>query len=96
MIDLLNTDYMMNEHSFCGFSCSKSYQFIYCFLIHAVGTSSVSTGTAEDDVLKALSQIIDPDFGTDIVTCGFVKDMKIDKDLGEVLKSPASNSKQHM
>ncbi|KAI5441815.1 hypothetical protein KIW84_011032, partial [Lathyrus oleraceus] len=49
-----------------------------------VGTSSVSTGTAEDDVLKALSQIIDPDFGTDIVTCGFVKDMKIDKDLGEV------------
>ncbi|KAH1241173.1 Fe-S cluster assembly factor, chloroplastic [Glycine max] len=49
-----------------------------------VGDSSVSTGTAEDDVLKALSQIIDPDFGTDIVTCGFVKDLLIDKALGEV------------
>ncbi|KAK7291449.1 hypothetical protein RIF29_06602 [Crotalaria pallida] len=49
-----------------------------------VGSSSVSTGTAEDDVLKALSQIIDPDFGTDIVTCGFVKDLQIDKALGEV------------
>ncbi|KAG4992036.1 hypothetical protein JHK85_026173 [Glycine max] len=49
-----------------------------------VGDSSVSTGTAEDDVLKALSQIIDPDFGTDIVTCGFVKDLHIDKALGEV------------
>ncbi|RDY08323.1 Fe-S cluster assembly factor HCF101, chloroplastic, partial [Mucuna pruriens] len=49
-----------------------------------VGDSSVSTGTAEDDVLKALSQIIDPDFGTDIVTCGFVKDLQIDKALGEV------------
>ncbi|GAU41529.1 hypothetical protein TSUD_140600 [Trifolium subterraneum] len=49
-----------------------------------VGNSQVSTGTAEDDVLKALSQIIDPDFGTDIVTCGFVKDLQIDKALGEV------------
>nr|KYP49296.1 Protein mrp isogeny [Cajanus cajan] len=49
-----------------------------------VGDSSVPTGMAEDDVLKALSQIIDPDFGTDIVTCGFVKDLQIDKALGEV------------
>ncbi|OIW08902.1 hypothetical protein TanjilG_05878 [Lupinus angustifolius] len=48
-----------------------------------VGSSSASTGTAEDDVLKALSQIIDPDFGTDIVTCGFVKDLQIDNALGE-------------
>ncbi|TXG61355.1 hypothetical protein EZV62_012718 [Acer yangbiense] len=44
----------------------------------------VSTGTAERDVLKALSQIIDPDFGTDIVSCGFVKDLQIDEALGEV------------
>ncbi|XP_047163492.1 fe-S cluster assembly factor HCF101, chloroplastic isoform X1 [Vigna umbellata] len=50
----------------------------------AVGDSSVSTGTAEGDVLKALSQIIDPDFGTDIVTCGFVKDLQIDEACGEV------------
>ncbi|ESQ36903.1 hypothetical protein EUTSA_v10002483mg [Eutrema salsugineum] len=40
--------------------------------------------TLEKDVLKALSQIIDPDFGTDIVSCGFVKDLVIDEALGEV------------
>ncbi|XP_044472330.1 fe-S cluster assembly factor HCF101, chloroplastic isoform X2 [Mangifera indica] len=48
------------------------------------GGSEVLTGTAENDVLKALSQIIDPDFGTDIVSCGFVKDLHIDEALGEV------------
>ncbi|KAK9268595.1 hypothetical protein L1049_000350 [Liquidambar formosana] len=48
------------------------------------GASTISTGTAETDVLKALSQIIDPDFGTDIVSCGFVKDLHIDEALGEV------------
>ncbi|XP_039164080.1 fe-S cluster assembly factor HCF101, chloroplastic isoform X3 [Eucalyptus grandis] len=47
-------------------------------------TSAVSAQTAESDVLKALSQIIDPDFGTDIVSCGFVKDLLIDEALGEV------------
>jgi len=62
---------------------------ILSIFIDAVGDSSVSTGTAEDDVLKALSQIIDPDFGTDIVTCGFVKDLQTDKALGEVLKALA-------
>lgn len=35
-------------------------------------------------MLKALSQIIDPDFGTDIVSCGFVKDLNIDEAQGEV------------
>lgn len=39
---------------------------------------------ADSDVLRALSQIIDPDFGTDIVSCGFVKDLLVDKALGEV------------
>ncbi|KAL8037529.1 hypothetical protein ABFS82_11G045900 [Erythranthe guttata] len=46
--------------------------------------SEVASQTAETDVLKALSQIIDPDFGTDIVSCGFVKDLNVDKALGEV------------
>ncbi|KAJ8442384.1 hypothetical protein Cgig2_018640 [Carnegiea gigantea] len=49
-----------------------------------VGASTSSTRTADGDVLKALSQIIDPDFGTDIVSCGFVKDLKIDEAQGEV------------
>ncbi|KAG8635794.1 hypothetical protein MANES_16G070800v8 [Manihot esculenta] len=46
--------------------------------------SAISSDTAESDVLKALSQIIDPDFGTDIVSCGFVKDLEIDEAQGEV------------
>lgn len=50
-----------------------------------LGASAVSSGAAGSDVLKALSQIIDPDFGTDIVTCGFVKDLLIDEAQGEVL-----------
>ncbi|XP_059276836.1 fe-S cluster assembly factor HCF101, chloroplastic [Lycium ferocissimum] len=45
---------------------------------------SVSGQTAESEVLKALSQIIDPDFGTDIVSCGFVKDLVVDDNPGEV------------
>ncbi|KAK4481207.1 hypothetical protein RD792_012089 [Penstemon davidsonii] len=46
--------------------------------------SEVASKTAETDVLKALSQIIDPDFGTDIVSCGFVKDLNVIKESGEV------------
>ncbi|KAL7586551.1 hypothetical protein Lser_V15G39121 [Lactuca serriola] len=46
--------------------------------------SSLLTIEAENDVLKALSQIIDPDFGTDIVSCGFVKDLHVDDASGEV------------
>lgn len=55
--------------------------------VFAAGTAAASTGTAESDVLKALSQIIDPDFGTDIVSCGFVKDLEIDEILGKVILS---------
>lgn len=50
----------------------------------AGGVSTISTEAARSDVLKALSQIIDPDFGTDIVSCGFVKDLQIDESAGEV------------
>ncbi|KAI4380689.1 hypothetical protein MLD38_006852 [Melastoma candidum] len=46
--------------------------------------SAISPELAESDVLKALSQIIDPDFGTDIVSCGFVKDLEIDVANGQV------------
>ncbi|PSS36253.1 Fe-S cluster assembly factor like [Actinidia chinensis var. chinensis] len=48
------------------------------------GASAFSTETVESDVLKALSQIIDPDFGTDIVSCGFVKDLHVHEASGEV------------
>ncbi|GLJ15317.1 hypothetical protein SUGI_0251130 [Cryptomeria japonica] len=46
--------------------------------------ASTLTESAKKDVLKALSQIIDPDFGTDIVSCGFVKDIELDEISGEV------------
>ncbi|PSC74969.1 fe-S cluster assembly factor chloroplastic [Micractinium conductrix] len=38
----------------------------------------------EGDVLAALSRIIDPDFGMNIVDCGFVKDLAIDAGAGSV------------
>ena len=37
-----------------------------------------------DQVLNQLRRIIDPDFGEDIVACGFVKDMEIDEGTGAV------------
>lgn len=49
------------------------------------GVSAVSTREPTSDVLKALSQIIDPDFGTDIVSCGFVKDLHVNEASGEVI-----------
>ena len=47
-----------------------------------------SVDDAKKDVLIALSQIIDPDFGTDIVSCGFVKDLEISEALEEVNGNP--------
>ncbi|KAI5680597.1 hypothetical protein M9H77_01824 [Catharanthus roseus] len=47
-------------------------------------SAEVTCQTAEIDVLKALSKIIDPDFGTDIVSCGFVKDLLVNVATGEV------------
>lgn len=43
-----------------------------------------TASTAERDVLGALSTIIDPDFGMDIVSCGFVKDLEIQETGGKV------------
>lgn len=42
------------------------------------------TASKEEAVLAALSRIIDPDFNKDIVSCGFVKDLKINEEKGEV------------
>lgn len=43
-----------------------------------------SVGSLESQVLAELSRIIDPDFGMNIVDCGFVKDLSIDGDTGAV------------
>ncbi|KAL0337435.1 UNVERIFIED_CONTAM: Fe-S cluster assembly factor, chloroplastic [Sesamum calycinum] len=61
-----------------------AYSAATWFVDSTAAVSEVASGIAETDVLKALSQIIDPDFGTDIVSCGFVKDLKVSKESGEV------------
>ncbi|BBH08394.1 Fe-S cluster assembly factor HCF101, chloroplastic [Prunus dulcis] len=65
-------------------SASSSFTAKAASLEDVAGAPAISKGVAESDVLKALSQIIDPDFGTDIVSCGFVKDLDINEALGEV------------
>lgn len=53
-----------------------------------MAVDSAATGasleTAKKDVLAALSQIMDPDFGMDIVSCGFVKELQIEEAIGQV------------
>lgn len=44
----------------------------------------VHATSKEAEVLEALSRIIDPDFGMDIVKCGFVKDLSIEYASGHV------------
>lgn len=39
-----------------------------------------SIASLESEVLQALSNIQDPDLGTDIVSCDFVKDLSISRD----------------
>lgn len=44
-----------------------------------VSLSSTSVPSRESEVLAALSTIIDPDFGMNIVDCGFIKNLAIDE-----------------
>ncbi len=55
----------------------------------APATEDALSQSSVRDVLGALSTIIDPDFGTDIVSCGFVKDLSIDNDSSQVQKTCA-------
>ena len=53
---------------------------------------------SEQEVLDSMRQIIDPDLGRDIVSCGFIKDLKIDGgDVGFTLEltTPACPMKSH-
>lgn len=63
--------------------CAQLKTFYFNLTAAATVTS---VDDAKKDVLIALSQIIDPDFGTDIVSCGFVKDLEIGDALDEVIK----------
>lgn len=67
-------------------NCEICFTFVCAFhlIFELVCVAVASVEDAKKDVLVALSQIIDPDFGTDIVSCGFVKDLEISEALEEV------------
>ena len=44
----------------------------------------ISPDAGKEQVLRQLARIIDPDFGQDIVSCGFVKGLKVDPQSGQV------------
>lgn len=72
--------------------CDVRVRFAQSVLFNLSASATVaSVDDAKKDVLIALSQIIDPDFGTDIVSCGFVKDLEISEALEEVNGNPVSN-----
>jgi metal-sulfur cluster biosynthetic enzyme len=69
----------------------KLFNLIFHFI--SADASTMSVEMAKREVLIALSQIIDPDFGTDIVSCGFVKDLEINGNLDEVIELKLSFNK---
>ena len=44
----------------------------------------VTADAGKEQVLRQLARIIDPDFGQDIVSCGFVKGLKVSPEAGHV------------
>ena len=44
----------------------------------------ISAETGKEQVLRQLARIIDPDFGQDIVSCGFVKSLQVTPQSGQV------------
>ena len=44
----------------------------------------ISPDAGKEQVLRQLARIIDPDFGQDIVSCGFVKELTADPKSGQV------------
>ena len=44
----------------------------------------ISPDAGKEQVLRQLARIIDPDFGQDIVSCGFVKGLMVDPQSGQV------------
>mmetsp|Transcript_47156 Transcript_47156/g.119357 ORF Transcript_47156/g.119357 Transcript_47156/m.119357 type:complete len:560 (+) Transcript_47156:178-1857(+) len=46
--------------------------------------ASAAAVSYEGQVLKQLERIIDPDFGMDVVACGFIKDLEVDSAAGKV------------
>eukprot|EP00897_Mesotaenium_endlicherianum_P002466 jgi/Mesen1/2247/ME000153S01474 len=53
----------------------------------APSAAPASVEEAEKEVLGQLARILDPDFGTDIVSCGFIKNLQVDPQQGSVVFS---------
>ena len=56
-----------------------------CYLMHVRATcAQVTQEAGKEQVLRELARIIDPDFGQDIVSCGFVKNLAVNPEAGRV------------
>lgn len=64
--------------------CRCSPLRLACFLTPIPACPQAAPVSKEGEVLAALSRIIDPDFGMNIVDCGFIKDLAVDGDAGSV------------
>lgn len=65
-------------------SMFKSHGCVHISRLPCTAHGEGGVRTLEGDVLGALSTIMDPDFGMNIVDCGFVKDLEIDSGSGRV------------
>lgn len=81
-------DRISDDHPPCYilifFYWSNHTWYAYLTVLFVVDASSLLTIEPENNVLKALFHIIDPEFGTDIVTCGLVKGLHVNDASGEV------------
>ncbi|KAL1825499.1 hypothetical protein ACET3Z_012277 [Daucus carota] len=80
----VNKSDKLHKHHVRSSGLSRCWREVSGKIGAAASAVQASTQTADKDVLNALSQIIDPDFQTDIVSCGFVKDLCVDEASGEV------------
>ncbi|MCO5553666.1 hypothetical protein L7F22_007192 [Adiantum nelumboides] len=74
----------LNQKASLKESSSLSCNAIPSTVMVATAPATSMAPSAERDVLGALANIIDPDFGMDIVSCGFVKDLVIEETHGKV------------
>jgi len=57
---------------------------VRCKAEHRNATDAAPAASATDDVLQQLRSVKDPGLGADIVACGFVRDVKANKETGSI------------
>lgn len=73
--------YAINNISLSHRACAPTPTCMAEPITHSL---QAAPSTREAEVLSSLRVVIDPDFGEDIVSCGFVKEMAIDEAAGSV------------